>query len=166
VFGYIWKIIKGLFSLLAGLFVTFKYMFTRPITIQYPKQRAQIPLRFRGRLALPVDAEKGENRCTACMLCVKACPNHSIDVEKLIDAEGKPRPRAGKYIYNIGTCMFCNLCVEACPFYAIVMSDEYELATTDRKTLIVDLVPEHRVLEGPKAAWWQNKFKPIDKENT
>ncbi len=161
---YVWKIIAGLFSLIAGLWITFKYMFTRPITIQYPKQHAKIPLRFRGRLVLPIDEVKGENRCTACMLCVKACPNHSLDVEKLTGADGKPKPRPAKYIYNLGTCMFCNLCVEACPFFAIVMSDEYELAVDDRKGLIVDLVPERTVLEGAKARWWQGKFERIDKE--
>ncbi len=92
------------------------------------------------------------------MLCVKACPNHSIDVEKLME-DGKPRPKASKYIYNMGTCMYCNLCVEACTFYAIVMSDEYATANTDRAALTMELTGEKYNLAGKKAKWWEGKFK-------
>jgi len=98
------------------------------------------------------------------MRCVRACPNHSIDVEKLVDAEGKARPRAARYIYNLATCMFCDLCVESCPFFALVMSDEYELATADRASLVRDLVAEGYVLSGEKAGWWQRRFKPAEAE--
>jgi NADH-quinone oxidoreductase subunit I len=155
---------SGILSLVKGLLITLKYMFARPITIQYPEQRAALPLRYRGRLVLPVDPEKGSHRCTACMRCVQACPNHSIDVEKVIDAEGKPRPKASWYRYNLGTCMFCNLCVEACPFFALVMSDEYELASTDKSRLMLDLVAEGYKLAGPKAGWWQAKFRGPSEE--
>lgn len=149
----------GIVSLLKGMVITFTYMFRRPITIQYPEHSAVFPLRFRGRLVMPVDPEKGAHRCTACKRCIEICPNHSIDVEKAVDAEGKPRPRAATYTYNLATCMFCNLCVEVCPFFAIVMSDEVELATTDRSRLRLDLVAEEYRLSGPKAGWWQGKFR-------
>ncbi len=154
--------IKGAVSLLQGLWITFSYLFRRPITIQYPEQRAELPLRARGRLVLPVDPEKGTNRCTACMRCVQICPNHSIDIEKEVGPDGAAKPRAARYLYNLGTCMFCNLCVETCPFFAIVMSDEHELATTDRSGLVMDLVAEKRRLTGKKAGWWQRKFKGED----
>jgi NADH-quinone oxidoreductase chain I len=150
---------RGIVSLVKGLLITFSYMFRRPITIQYPEQRAVLPVRYRGRLVMPVDPEKGTHRCTACMRCIEACPNHSIEVDKVIE-DGKPRPRAAAYRYNVGTCMFCNLCVEACAFAAIVMSDEHELATTDRSTLMRELVAEKYVIGGEKGAWWQRKFKP------
>ena len=150
---------SGILSLVKGLAITFTYIFHRPITIQYPEQRAKLPLRFRGRLALPVDAEKGSHRCTACMRCEQICPNHSIEVEKVVDAEGKPRPKASRYQYNLATCMFCNLCVEVCPFFALVMSDEYELATTDKSRLTLELVAEGYKLSGAKAGWWQAKFR-------
>jgi NADH-quinone oxidoreductase subunit I len=156
---YITDIVKGGYTLVQGLAITFRYSFTPPITLQYPDERADLPLRFRGRLALPVDPEKGDNRCTACMLCVKACPNASLQVTKLVDETGKPRPKASAFQYNLGTCMFCNLCVEACTFAALIMSDEYELSTNDRKTLTLDLLGEKYQLKGKKAPWWQGKFK-------
>ncbi len=160
-------LIRGTVSLVKGLAITFSYLFRRSITIQYPEQGATLPLRARGRLVLPVDPEKGTDRCTACMRCVQICPNHSIDIEKVVDAGGKQRPKAAKYLYNLGSCMFCNLCVETCPFSAIVMSDEFELATDDRSTLIRDLVAERYVLGGAKGEWWLRKFRapaPEDQE--
>jgi NADH-quinone oxidoreductase subunit I len=157
-FKYIGNIISGIISLLQGMGVTFKHMFRKSFTLQYPEQRPELPTRFRGRLVLPVDPEKGDNRCTACMMCVKACPNHSLDVEKVIE-EGKPKPKAKRYDYNLATCIFCNLCVESCPFFAIVMSDEYELAVEDKSKLQMELVSEKYVLTGKKAKWWLTKFK-------
>ncbi len=156
---YIKDIITGAITLLEGMAITFKYMFQKPITLQYPEQKAQMTTRFRGRLVMPVDEEKGDNRCTACNICVKACPNYSIAVERLTDETGKPKPKAASFTYNMGTCMFCNLCVEVCPFSAIVMSEEYELAVYDRKSLIKDLVAEKYKLKGRKGKWWISKFK-------
>ena len=153
------EFIKGAVSLLKGMAITLKTMFLKPVTIQYPDERREMPLRFRGRLVLPVDAEKGGHRCTACQACVRACPNRTLEVTRMTDETGKPRPRAAAFRYNLGSCMFCNLCVETCPFFAIVMSDEYELATDDRSSLIRDLAAEEYLLPEGKGAWWKRKFR-------
>jgi NADH-quinone oxidoreductase subunit I len=153
------QVLSGIASLGKGLWITFRYMFRRPITIQYPEQRTVLPLRYRGRLVMPIDPEKGDNRCTACMRCVKICPNHSIDIEKQTGTDGMPAAKPAKYLYNLGTCMFCNLCVEVCPFFALVMSDEHELSATDKSGMVIDLAAEKHQLTGRKAAWWQRKFK-------
>jgi NADH-quinone oxidoreductase subunit I len=158
------RVFKGIVSLLQGMGITFSYLFRKPITIQYPEKRVAMPLRFRGRLVLPIDPEKGADRCTACMRCVKICPNHSIDIVKQSGPDGTPIPRPAKYMYNVGTCMFCNLCVETCPYFAIVMSDEHELAATDKSGLLIDLVAERHTLQGKKAAWWQKKFRGGEEE--
>ena len=156
---YITDIIKGIISLMEGLMVTLKHVFRKPITLQYPEQRPDISLRFRGRLVMPVDPATSNNRCTACMLCVRACPNHSIDCEKLIGEDGKPKPKAVSYTYNMGSCIYCNLCVESCAFAAIIMSDEYETGTENKAALTLDLVAEKYELKGKKVAWWTSKFK-------
>ncbi len=158
-FKYIADIIKGIISLAEGLAVTFKYLFVKPYTMQYPDEKPDLPTRFRGRLVMPIDPDKNDNRCTACNICVKACPNRSLEVEKIVDETGKPKPKAAKFMYNMATCMFCNLCVESCPFFAIVMSDEYELATPDKSGLMLELVSEKYGLQGKKANWWKTKFK-------
>jgi len=157
--GTIRQVLSGIASLGKGLWITLAYMFRKPITVQYPEKRVVLPLRFRGRLMMPIDQDKGTTRCTACMRCVKICPNHSIDIEKATGPDGEPLARPAKYLYNLGTCMFCNLCVEVCPFFALVMSDEHELATTNKSVLVLDLVAEKHRLTGKKASWWQKKFR-------
>jgi NADH-quinone oxidoreductase subunit I len=95
---YITGIIKGIATLIEGLGITFKHMFHKPITLQYPEEKPDLSLRFRGRVAMPVDTEKGDNRCTACGLCIKACPNATIAVTKQIVDE-KPKPKAATFTY-------------------------------------------------------------------
>jgi NADH-quinone oxidoreductase subunit I len=80
-------------------------------------------------------------------------------VERIKDETGKPRPKAARFEYNLATCMFCNLCVESCTFAAIIMSDDYELSTEDKRSLQIELVGEKYRLKGKKAPWWQAKFK-------
>jgi len=162
--SYLAGAVRGIVSLAKGLGITFSYLFQKPITVQYPEERVALPLRFRGRLVLPVDPKTGRNRCTACMRCVRICPNHSIDIEKASDPDPAAKPRPARYLYNLGTCMFCNLCVETCPFFAIVLSDEHELAMTDRSGLVIDLVAEQYKLSGKKAPWWQGKFRETPEE--
>lgn len=164
-YGPLRSVLSGIASLGKGLWITLSYMFRAPITVQYPEQRVVLPLRFRGRLVMPIDPEKGSTRCTACMRCVRICPNHSIDVVKDTGPDGAPLSKPAKYLYNLGTCMFCNLCVEVCPFFALVMSDEHELATTDRSGLVLDLVAEKHRLTGKKAVWWQRKFRGLEPED-
>jgi NADH-quinone oxidoreductase subunit I len=162
-FKYLKDIIKGIISLCEGLWVTLKHVFRGPSTLQYPEEKPDLAMRFRGRLVMPIDPEKNDHRCTACMLCVKACPNRSIElIEKVAGEDGKPKPKASKYIYNLGTCMFCNLCVEACNFGAIVMSDEYENASQDKNDFIIDLVAEKYKISGKKEKWWIGKLKDSD----
>ena len=163
--GPLRSVLSGFASLGKGLWITLSYMFHAPITVQYPEQRVVLPLRFRGRLVMPIDPEKGATRCTACMRCVKICPNHSIDIEKAVGTDGASLAKPAKYLYNLGTCMFCNLCVEVCPFFALVMSDEHELATTDSRGLVLDLVAEKHRPTGKKASWWQRKFRGPDPED-
>lgn len=157
--AYLAEIYYGAKSLAAGLGVTLKHCFRRPITLRYPERKADLPLRSRGRLVMPVDPATGANRCTACMLCVKACPNYSIVITKEAGEDGKPRPRAARYVYRSGNCMYCGLCVEACPFAAIVMSEEYETAAEGRAGLDLDLVAERYELKGKKLPWWLGRFK-------
>jgi NADH-quinone oxidoreductase subunit I len=156
---YIKDIILGSITLVKGMAIVFKHMFHKPITIQYPEQKLPMSTRFHGRLVMPVDPEKGEHRCTACKVCSKTCPNHSIEIVKQVDETGKPKPRAASYMYNMSSCMFCNLCVEVCPFFAIMMSEEYELAVFDRSELLIDLVSENYKIDGRKGKWWESKFK-------
>ncbi len=133
---YLRKVFTGSYSLLQGMDITVKY-FLNPktvITQQYPENRETLKMfdRFRGPLNMPHD-ENGENACTACGICEKACPNATISVLATKDISG--RKVLGKYIYRISQCAFCGLCVEACPFGAIRMTQDFELTVYDRNEL-------------------------------
>lgn len=125
---------KGLIN---GLRLSLKNALRGPITVQYPYEKLELPERSRWAVR-PKYFDDGSPRCTACMTCVRVCPDHilSIDLE--------PRDDKVKHIeafgYEIGACMMCGLCVEACPFDAIKMSHEYELAVTDPGALMENLL--------------------------
>jgi len=122
------------FSLLQGLSVTLRYFFepSRIVTEQYPENKKTLKMhpRFRGCLEM-IEDENGENKCTACGICEKACPNGTINVLATKNIAGKKV--LGRYIYRLDTCTQCSFCVESCPFGAIRMNQEFELSRTTRE---------------------------------
>ena len=79
-------------SFFKGLSVTLKYFFQpkRIVTEQYPENRDTLRMysRFRGRLEM-IEDENGENKCTACGMCERNCPNGSISVLPTKNIAGK-----------------------------------------------------------------------------
>ena len=117
---------------------------TGTFSMQYPEERVPMFPRFRGPLVHLRDPDTGEPRCTACGMCVRACPHGCLSVE----GEGKGKDRKPtSYLYDLGHCIFCRQCVESCPFNAIEMSHFYELAIYE-KEMIWDL--EHLLELGDK----------------
>ena len=133
---YFKRCITGPWSLMCGLSVSLKYFFDprRIVTEQYPENRKTLKMheRFRGRLEM-IEDEDGNNLCTACGMCERACPNASINVLATKNIAGKKV--LGRYVYHFASCTQCGLCVEACPFGAIRMNQDFEVATTDPNTL-------------------------------
>jgi NADH-quinone oxidoreductase subunit I len=138
VFEYFKAIIVGFFSLIGGMGITIREFFQSDVTLQYPDQRWRMHERFRGRVDMPLDPLSGAHKCTLCMMCVRICPNNSLEIVQTKGADGKGRI-LGQYIYKLSTCTLCELCVEACNFDAIRMSQDYELATYDRQNLTLVL---------------------------
>ena len=133
---YLNRCITGPWSLICGLSVSLKYFLSpwKIVTEQYPENKKTLKMheRYRGRLEM-VEDEQGNNRCTACGMCERACPNASINVLSTKNIAGKKV--LGRYVYHFASCTQCGLCVEACPFGAIVMSPAFEVATTDPSSL-------------------------------
>lgn len=120
-------------GILKGFAITMRNMLRGPITVMYPEQRLELPERARWAVAPRYDAE-GAPKCTACLICVKECPDHVLSIEASKNDDGGKH--IDRYVYEVGACMMCGLCVEACPFDAIEMSHEYELATRDSRELV------------------------------
>ncbi|WP_405018903.1 NADH-quinone oxidoreductase subunit NuoI [Kitasatospora sp. NBC_00070] len=123
----------------AGFGVTFKAMFKKRLTEQYPEQKKPTAPRFHGRHQLNRHPD-GLEKCVGCELCAWACPADAIYVEGADNTDEErysPGERYGAvYQINYARCILCGLCIEACPTRALTMTNEYELADSSRADLI------------------------------
>lgn len=120
-------------ELLSGMFLTFKYMFKKPVTINYPYEKSPLSPRFRGEHALR-RYPNGEERCIACKLCEAVCPALAITIEAESREDGSRRTT--RYDIDMTKCIYCGLCQEACPVDAIVEGPNLEFATETREELM------------------------------
>lgn len=131
------SIVKGIVELIRGMTITGKHLGKHAVTLQYPEEKWPMPERSRGIVVLLSDKETGELNCTACMLCMRACPTAAI----FIDApRGEDKKRQLKvFNLDVGLCCFCGLCEEACNFTAIKMAPKYEFSTENKEDLFWDM---------------------------
>ena len=122
-----------------GFGVTFRQIFNKPITQEYPEFKRPVYPRFRGRHRLHVH-ENGLEKCVGCSLCAAACP---ADCIRVVAAENTAdnRVSAGEryariYEINMSRCIFCGYCELACPFDAITLGNEFEISEYSRDDLI------------------------------
>ena len=124
-----------LLDILSGMMLTFKYMFKRRVTINYPFEKGAVSPRFRAQHALR-RYPNGEERCIACKLCEAICPAQAITIE------AEPREddsrRTIRYDIDMTKCIYCGLCQEACPVDAIVEGPNFEFAVLNREELFYD----------------------------
>jgi NADH-quinone oxidoreductase subunit I len=125
--NYLKEIFNGLKSLVIGLKVTMTTMLTKSTTIEWPREAAPIPEKFRGHIMLRKDEETGLSKCIACGSCVRACPSNCIQV-KGAKPEGAKKKAPILFQLDFTKCSLCGLCVESCPVDAITFSRDYALA--------------------------------------
>ena len=122
-----------------GFGTTFKTLFEKRTTMEYPEEIRTKPERFHGRHVLN-RYEDGMEKCIGCELCAGVCPAQCIHVRgKDNDPENPTSPgeRFG-FVYEINylRCIHCDLCVEACPTEAITESKLFEFAFLNRQDAI------------------------------
>ena len=132
VFAEAWSIGKAVGQAMRITFVNF---FRKPVTVHYPTVARPFPDRFRGLLALTYDPESGEENCIGCRLCEYICPPQVIKVEML---KAEKRNYAKTFTLELYSCEFCELCVQVCPTDAIIMLKTFDLATADRREMLLD----------------------------
>ena len=124
-------------EIVKGLGLTFKHLFEKSITQQYPHTKPVLPDGYRGIMSL-LRYDDGTERCVGCALCEIACPSNVI---KVVSAEepGRPLHRFAKtYTFDVTRCVFCGFCVDACPVDALAMTKEYEWSSENKRTLFLD----------------------------
>lgn len=160
---YFTNIYESVKSSLVGMSVTFGHLFTKSVTLQYPKEKMEMP--ELARLKLDYDWED----CTGCNKCVRACPVDCIIIETVKATKGddvgktkndtQKKLWVTKYVIDYSECMYCGLCTYPCPEECIYMTPEYEYSEYDRGNLIVsfsklsagEIVEKERLLEKEKA---------------
>ena len=162
--AYFADVVKGLWSLVVGLFITGRYALSRKKTVRYPfavveKENTDT---FRGPIELVgLPKDPGTPKCISCMLCVQACPSGCITVKKqaapvmtpeqqkefdeaTARGENPKKPTAPRnpalWHYDFTYCSLCACCVEACPVDSIRFSHELYLAGTRREDFNYDLL--------------------------
>ena len=134
-----WVELGGLYRAVGrAMRITFLNLFRTPVTHNHRDKMQAFrvyPDRFRGLLALTYDKETGEENCIGCRLCEYICPPQVIKVEML---KAEKRNFAKVFTLELYACEFCELCVQVCPTDAIIMMKSFDLATTDRRELLLD----------------------------
>src|SRR5712692_8942966 len=100
-----------------------KTVSTGTVTANYPAEPAKVSERFRGRPSF--DFEKWRDARPA----AEVCPTGAISLSDNGDAR--------TVTVDYGLCVFCGLCAEASSDQAVRITQEFELATTDRRNLVL-----------------------------
>lgn len=133
--------LEDLFGPVAGFGVSFRTMFRKVHTEEYPEVKRPTQPRFHGRHQLNRHPD-GLEKCVGCELCAWACPADAIFVlgeDNTPEARYSPGERyAIDYQINYLRCILCGLCIEACPTRALTMTNEFELTGPTREGLIYE----------------------------
>ena len=136
---YMIDLVKRIFfiDILKGLALTFRHTYRKAYTEQYPTEKPKLAERYKGAPRLNNDPETGETLCIACDLCAQICPEDLIVVGSQRDPESRKKVLT-HYTFDVSRCLFCGLCQEVCPTNAIELTQDFELATYDRSTMVWD----------------------------
>jgi NADH-quinone oxidoreductase subunit I len=116
-------------EMLQGLWVTWRAMWQRKVTVNYPEEKTPQSFRYRGLHALR-RYPNGEERCIACKLCEAVCPALAITIESDVGQDGTRRTT--RYDIDLFKCIYCGFCEEACPVDAIVETRLHEYHMENR----------------------------------
>ncbi len=156
-------------------------LLSKPRTNLYPHEKVDTPENWKDRdYKWRGQHEIDWGLCIGCAICARVCPNDCIYMENCVVEDGK----TGEMTFSraiaddkknvvrrpgvdIGHCLFCGFCEEYCPTEAWRMTNEFQLADTERDrlyysaeklrkddpTLIEARGLENRAQENPMLFW-------------
>ena len=98
-----------------------KTVSTGTVTVNYPAEPAKISERFRGRPSFDFDKWKDARPAA------DVCPTGAISLSD--------NDESRNVTVDYGLCVFCGLCAEASSDQAVRITQEFALATSDRRLL-------------------------------
>jgi len=96
------------------------------VTLKYPFEPRPVAKDFRGQPAWD------HHKCVGCGGCAAHCPARTILVRDICQ-------ELRIMIYDGARCAYCGRCADVCPEDAIVMTEQFELATGDRDDITVTM---------------------------
>ena len=161
---YFRNVRDGVWTVLIGMKITWRHLFTPAVTIQYPDVKVKLPERARNRLYVNMDD------CIGCDQCSMACPVNCITIETikstpdvdlgLTSIGTKKRLYVPVFDIDIAKCCYCGLCVPPCPTECIKMTDVYEFSEFDRSSLIYNFA----IMTPAEVDQAKSKLAAYDKE--
>ncbi len=137
---YFRNIFEAVASIPASMAISWKTFVEKPVTLEYPDVKWQLPERARAQLYNNVDD------CIGCNKCANVCPVDCIHIETMkagpdedLGMTSKDTPkRLHVLVFDIdmAKCCYCNLCTYPCPTECLVMTPNYEASTYDRFDLV------------------------------
>lgn len=94
--------------------------FRKPVTVCYPYVKVTPAQGFRGRHSFD------QKLCIACRACELSCPAKCLvfDMKKKVP------------VIDLSVCIFCGECSEHCPKKCLNLTQEFELASDSKPSLV------------------------------
>jgi NADH-quinone oxidoreductase subunit I len=155
---YFRDISESFVSIAKGMKVTWDRLWAPGVTMQYPKERWDMPERSRARLFNRIED------CTGCKRCAQACPTDCIFIETEKREKDEPdvfasneapiKLRTLRYDIDMTLCCYCALCTFPCPTNCIIMTTEYEYSTYEKAGLLYRFA-----VDKPRAEWTEEEVR-------
>lgn len=87
-----------------------KNLFSKPVTVNYPKEPAVYPERSRGHIEIDMDS------CILCGLCMRSCHSGALAVDRA----------AGTWSIDRFDCIQCGYCAQKCPKQCLTIVPGYQ----------------------------------------
>ncbi len=118
-----------------------KALIKGPYTTKYPFEPYTPPEVFRGK---PQPSQEG---CIGCGACAEVCPAEAIELKDIKSVNSAERV----LVWHYDECIFCGQCARNCTtrnekIPGVIMSQEFDLSTVDRKTLVSQEIKKELVM--------------------